>query len=602
MRPVRPVTVEDDTRVKIAAALISMLSAPLSGGSGRQMLRLALVFVVSVVVFAAGFQLIMVTVEGREFTWLSAIYWTLVTMTTLGFGDIVFVTDLGRMYSVVVLLTGALLILILLPFTFIQLVYVPWRAAMREARAPRELPEDFRGHIIITGRSPMEEALIRRAVTAGVPYVLLVHDVEQGAALHDEGYVVMVGELDDPATYRAARGHHAAMLVTAGTDQANTNIVFTFREVTDDAIVVATANSKDSVDVLYLAGADEVLHLGELLGEAFARRILAPTARSSIISTFEDLVIAEASAAGTDLVGQSLEELDLRDRFGISVVGVWERGSLQAATTKTCIHESSILLLAGTREQLAAYDASHGDDDGADQPGCDGNGATVIILGGGRVGRAAAAALAAAGKPSRIVDRIPERIAHLEGAVIGDAADIAVLREAGIDDAAAVIVTTHDDDTNIYLTLYCRKLRPSAEIIGRVALDRNVSTMHRAGADFVLSYASTGAVEVWNALRDDSTLLLAAGLVVFRVPVPDSLAGRPLYLTDIPSTTGCTIIGIAWQGHCMTDVDPALPLPADADLILIGDEASEARFFERYVAGHGPSPLRRAFARVRAGA
>jgi voltage-gated potassium channel len=580
--------------MKFAAAMMSMLAAPLTGGSRKAMVRLGIVFLVSVIVFAAGFQALM-GYEGREFTWWTAIYWTLVTMTTLGFGDIVFESDPGRMYSVLVLLTGALLILILLPFTFIQLVYVPWSRAIREARAPRELPEDTSGHIILTGRGPVEEALMHRAATSGVPYVLILDDVEEAAALHDQGYPVMVGDLDEPATYRAVRAERAAMLLAARSDEANTNIVFTLREVTDAGLVVATANSGDAVDVLHLAGADRVLELGELLGQTFARRILAPTAVSSVISSFENLVIAEVSAAGTELSGQSLGALALDTRFGVTVVGIWDRGSLRPATSALRVEESSILLLAGTRAQLQAYDEAFSPDDALSA----GNGAAcpVVILGGGRVGRAIARTLAEAGTPSRVVDRIEERIAHLDGHVVGDAADIEVLRRAGIDDAPAVIVTTHDDDTNIYLTLYCRRLRPEAEILGRVALDRNVTTMHRAGADVVLSYATTGSIEAWNALNDGSTLLLAEGLVVFRIPVPARLAGRSLRVADIPHATGCTVVGIVQHGVCHTPPDLDAPMPPDSELLLIGDADAEARFFETYVAQPEPSLLRRIFRR-----
>jgi voltage-gated potassium channel len=573
--------------MKLAAAMISMLSAPLSGGTARALVRLGLAFVASVLLFSLGFHVVMGW-EGREFTWWTSIYWTLVTMTTLGFGDIVFETDLGRMYSVVVLLTGALLILILLPFTFIQLVYLPWRAAVREARTPRSLPEGTSGHVLLTGRGPMERALMARAQTAGLPYFLIVEDVEEASALHDDGLPVLVGEHDDPATYRAARADRAAMVLTAGSDQANTNVAFTVREVTDAGILIATANSKDSVDVLHLAGADRVLQLGELLGGAFARRILAPTARSSVISTFENLVIAETSAAGTQLAGQTLADLDLRERFGVSVVGVWERGSLQPATPHQRIEETAILLLAGTEEQVAAYDEAF-----AGQPHEAAHvEAPVVILGGGRVGRAAARALRAAGTPCRVVERLEERVRGMDDVVIGDAADLEILRRAGIHEAAAIVVTTHDDDTNIYLTLYCRRLRPDAEILGRVALDRNVTTMHRAGADFVLSYASMGSIEAWNALREDSTLLLAEGLVVFRVPMPERLAGRTLREADIPRTTGCTVVGIVRDGTCDTRLDSDRPLPSDGELVLIGDDIAEERFFDRYVSAPSPTGLR----------
>jgi voltage-gated potassium channel len=576
--------------VKFLTTLIAAMSAPAAEGSVRVLLRLLVVLTAAVLVFSAGFQLIMAW-EGREFSWLSSVYWALVTMSTLGYGDIVFESDVGRLYSLLVLIAGAILILVLLPFTFIQLVYLPWREATRRASAPRELPETTEGHVIVTGLEPMEQALIHRLVAAGTPYTLLVEDVEHGIGLHDAGYRVAVGALDDPETYRAIRAERAAMLFTARSDTTNVNAAFTLREVTDQGVVVATADSVDSVDVLELAGCDRVLQLGQMLGEAFARRILAPTARSSVISTFADLVIAETSAGGTELVGRSLAELDLRQRCGISVVGVWERGTLQPTTPDLRIAETSVLVLAGTREQLAAYDEIYAPRSTGPESATDG--LFVVVLGGGRVGRATADALREAGTRCRIVEKRPDRLREHDDHIIGDAADIEVLRRAGINEASSVVVTTHDDDMNLYLTLYCRRLRPDVQILGRVNLDRNLSTMHRAGADFVLSYASMGATEAWNALREDSTLLLAEGLVVFRVAMPDQLAGRSLRSADIPARTGCHVIAIVADEVVRTDLGVDEPLPADADLVLIGDDTSEERFLNRHVARDGPSRWQR---------
>jgi voltage-gated potassium channel len=585
--------------VKFATALLAMLAAPKTQSSIRALFRLVVIFVAAVLVFSVGFHAIMEQ-EGRQFSWPTSIYWTVVTMSTLGFGDITFESDLGRMYSVLVLLAGSMIILILLPFTFIQFVYVPWREAVRRARTPREVDRKLTGHVVLTGRDPMEEVLIQRARSSGTPYVLLLEDIEEAAALSDDGYEVMVGPLDDPATYRAVRAGQAAMLVTARTDQTNTNVAFTVREVTEQGTVVATANSPDSVDVLELAGADRVLQLGQMLGNAFATRILAPSGRSNVLSSFEDLLIAEAAAADTPLVGRTLRELDLRAELGVSVVGLWDRGRLQLATPQLRIEQGSILVLAGTREQLDGYDERYQHPPRAN--GAELADGKVVIIGGGRVGRAAARAIGAAGTPCTIVERLPERVAlHEDEAdyVLGDAADLRVLERAGIDRATAVLVTTHDDDTNVYLTLYCRRLRPDIQILGRVQLDRNITTMHRAGADFVLSYASMGATAAWNELSPDSTLLLAEGLVVFRVPVPPSLAGRPLRSTAIPATTGCSLIGVARDGTCTTRVDVDEALPEEGDLILIGDEDAEERFLARYVRQDGRSPVRRWWLRTR---
>jgi voltage-gated potassium channel len=576
--PAEPIGSRD---VKFLAAITAALSAPLRGGTVKAVARIVFFILSAVVVFSVGFQVIMAT-EGREFSWPSAIYWTVVTMTTLGFGDIVFTSDLGRMYSIVVLLVGAVLILVLLPFTFIQLVYLPWKDAVREAQTPRRLPANTKGHLILTGLGSVEEALIQRAARSGMPYVLLVENTDEALRFAEAGYPVMVGAFDEPETFRSARAEEAAMVFTAQSDERNSNIVFTVREVTDRAVVVATAQSGDAVDVLYLAGADYVLQLGRSLGYAFARRILTSDATSSEISRFDDLIIGEASAAGTELVGTTLAELDLRNRFGISVVGLWDRGRLHAVVPHLRIESSSILLLAGSEEALAAYDASiaphDADSDQALGP--------VLIIGGGRVGRAAAQALTERSVPFRVVELIADRVRHLDpdNVVIGDASDLDVLRSAGLDDATAVMVTTHDDDTNVFLTLYCRRLREDLEILGRSRVDRNVSTLHRAGADFVLSYAATGAIEAWNVLKKDSTLLLARGLVVFRVTMPSELQGERLKNVDIPAETGCTVIALVSGGRAVTAIDGNTILQHDADLLLIGDERAEERFLERYVA------------------
>jgi voltage-gated potassium channel len=145
-----------------------------------------------------------------------------------------------------------------------------------------------------------------------------------------------------------------------------------------------------------------------------------------------------------------------------------------------------------------------------------------------------------------------------------------------------VVVTTHDDDTNVYLTLYSRKLRPRAEILGRVELDRNVTTMHRAGADFVLSYATMGAIEAWNAWRDDSTLLLAEGWWCSGSTCPR----RSRAAAAVDGHPGDhRLHGDRHRARrvCFADPGPDEPLPADAELLLIGDDQAEERFYARYV-------------------
>ena len=58
--------------------------------------------------------------EEKEFSWITGFYWTLTVMSTLGFGDITFASDLGKAFTLTVLLSGIVFLLVMLPFTFIQ--------------------------------------------------------------------------------------------------------------------------------------------------------------------------------------------------------------------------------------------------------------------------------------------------------------------------------------------------------------------------------------------------------------------------------------------------------------------------------------------------
>ena len=88
-----------------AAQLAHFLRTDTSRQNLRTLARLLGVLAVIVAVYSFVFHLLMLR-EGREHSWVTGIYWTLTTMSTLGFGDITFSSDLGRVYSICVLLTG----------------------------------------------------------------------------------------------------------------------------------------------------------------------------------------------------------------------------------------------------------------------------------------------------------------------------------------------------------------------------------------------------------------------------------------------------------------------------------------------------------------
>lgn len=536
-----------------------------------QLLRLLALLMVLILVYSVAFHYVM-EYEGRggEYSWFTGFYWTMTVMSTLGFGDITFHSDLGRAFAMVVLITGLVSLLIIFPFTFIQFFWAPWLEAQRNAQAPRELPADTRGHVILTAYEPVAQSLLRRLAQYDVPHVLIVPTVNEALELHDEGYPVMVGEPDSPDTYRRARVEDAAMVAATGTDEANANVAFTVREISATVPTVTVAGRAASADILELAGSNHVLVLGEILGQALARRADASDAAVLTVGQFGELTIAEVSVNRTPLAGIALRDSGLRERYGITVAGLWDRGRFQAAGADTVPGENTVAILVGTAEQLAALDADLMGDHQARRAG------PVLVIGGGRIGRAAAATLEQRGVAYRVVERDPTQCPADGGCyVVGDAAELQVLQRAGLMEAPTVLVTTQDDDTNIYLTIYCRRLRPDVQIISRATHERNVDTLHRAGADFVMSYASLGASTILNLLTAHELLMVAEGLVLMRMPTPPGLAGRSIADGAVRSRTGCSIVAVVQDGRTIVSPPPDTVLEADAELVLIGAAGAE---------------------------
>lgn len=465
--------------------------------------------------------------------------------------------------------------LVLLPFTFIEFFYAPWTKAQEAARAPTELPADTENHVIIIRHDPVTDSLIRKLRQYQYEYVLLVPELDEALRLHDLGYRVVRGDLDSPETYRRVRVENAALVAATANDRVNTNVAFTVSDVSEEVPIVATANYPASVDILQLAGCNHVLQLGDMMGQALARRVSGGATAVHIIGRFDDLLIAEATARQTELAGKTLAESRLRERTGTTVLGVWDRGEFEIAGPQTRIEENMMLVLAGAAGHLERYEELiFNEEEPVTGP--------VIIIGGGRVGRAAGQFLAEQGMDYRIIEQLPERIHDPQKYILGDAAELEVLVEAGIEETPAVLVTTHDDDTNIYLSIYIRRLRPNVQIVSRARLARNVNTLHRAGADFVLSYASMGSDAIINLLSRSNILMVSEGLDAFSLQVPESLAGKSLAAADVRRKTGVTVVALRRNGETEINPDPNRALPAEGELILIGAEDAQARFLKRF--------------------
>lgn len=532
-----------------------------------------------VLLYSVAFHFIMAWFEDQEHSWITGFYWTLTVMSTLGFGDITFHSDVGRLFSIVVLLSGIFLLLIVLPFVFIRSFYAPWLEAKIRTRVPKRMPTDISGHVIICRYDTTTRGLMRQLNAHGIPHVIIEEDPDTAIRMKDEGYSVVCGDVDNPQTYENVQVTSARLVVANAADTTNTNIVLTIRSIDQSVPVIALAEDEESVDILELSGANRALPLKHLLGQHLAARVSVGVGKPHEVGRFRDLIIIEFLVHHTSLSGKTLKETRLRETTGISVIGVWTGGVLRPVGPDFVLKEDSVPVAIGSRSQIEQLSEMLGSTEREAHE--------VLVIGGGKVGLSTALALRERGVRVNILDQNeelrPQLAEYCDRLEIGNAADRAALGRAGIEKAKAVALTTSDDGVNIHLAVYCRRLRPELSIVSRISRERNIEATYRAGADYILSYAFLCREYVMAYLFDREPMLVGEGADFFAIRVPPSIVGRTLAESGIGARTGLTVLAIEEASLAKTRLDARTTLNADATLLMLGTDSQRRAFEDAYL-------------------
>ena len=548
--------------------------------NSKLLFKYLLLLGIVIVIYSILFHFIM-GFEGQDHSWITGFYWTLTVMSTLGFGDITFTSDLGRLFSIVVLLSGIFMLLIVLPFAFISHFYVPLLESKNKNKVPRQVPAGTKNHILICSYDVIARDLTQRLKQENTPYFVIENDLEKAIENHDKNVPVLLGELDNEETFILANIKDAKLVLVNRDDILNTKIILTIRDLAPNIPIVAIATDIESVDVQQLSGADHVLPVRKWLGEQLANRVNTQHAESHAIGQYEDLLIAELPVHNTPLVSKLIRETNLRQKFGVSIVGIWERGRLQPIKGNERLTHGSVLVIIGNKEQLRNIDELFHDYNVNPNP--------VLLIGGGRVGLAAAESLHKNGVLVNVVDKDPEvckkASPYCNQVFFGDASDYQLLKRAGILEAPSVLLTTHDDTMNIYLASYCRQLNKNVRIVSRISEARNVDIIQKAGADFVLSYSTLGSEAVLSISKDQELTVLGEGFTLFIIPIPKSIDGKSLAESDIGAKTGLSVIAIKENSKVLTLLTADTVLPHGAEIVMLGNIEMKHKFNKIFVNG-----------------
>jgi voltage-gated potassium channel len=318
----------------------------------KRKLILAVILIFLVISFGtAGYMSI------EEWGFLDALYMTVITLTTVGYEEIHKLSTSGRIFTIILSITGVGTVLYTLGIGAQFVLEGEIQQIFRRKRLEKKL-EALKDHYIICGYGRMGRII---AYELKMKYLNIVVIEKYPEALNGtEGFLVIEGDSTKEDTLRRAGIERARCLISVlPTDAENLFVVLSARAISPNLLIVARAGEEGSEHKLLRAGADKAVSPYYIGGIRIAQTVLKPavtdflefaTKSGNIELQLEEMPIRE----GSKLAGRTLDECGIGRELGVIIVAIKQTtGEMKFNPTfRTEIQAGDTLIAAGETPKL----------------------------------------------------------------------------------------------------------------------------------------------------------------------------------------------------------------------------------------------------------
>ncbi len=291
-----------------------------------------------------------------------AIYWALITISTVGFGDIAPVTDEGRTISIVIIIFGIAMI------SFATSVIVSaFSEKLNEVKESRiiEKINKSESFLIICGYGQMTKMFLRQGHNGNKDYIILEKDSERVEAARRMGYDVVHEDASRTEVLQRFNARYAkiTLLCLTNSDVENIYITLTAKSISKRIEVIVRANAQNMVKKFEYAGADHILLPHEVVNNMIHIAITQPTmykALHAVLTGKDAAQIYEIHMRRySDLAGKQLSQIDFKS-FRLLFLGIHRNGDfLFNPSPNITVENNDVLLVIGRSISLEHFEEIH---------------------------------------------------------------------------------------------------------------------------------------------------------------------------------------------------------------------------------------------------
>lgn len=322
----------------------------------RRLLLIAALLAIAISIGTFGF----VEVEGWSF--FDSFYMTLITLTTVGYGEVHPLSNHGRMFASVLMLIGVTTVFVsiaILGETLLRLEMTDYFGRRRRDR----MLKNIKGHYIVCGAGRVGRHVIQELLRSEATVVLIDNTVERARWATDKGVITLVGDATKDEVLKQASVETAKGLVAAiSSDAENVYVALSAKVLNPQLVISARASDEQAEEKLRRAGATAVFTPYTFIGHRLAQSMLRPHVATflDVASAFQhssdlNLEIEQLQVeTSSSLVSKTLEQLRLGSKYGVIVLAVQHNNGIMEfnPSADLMIEAGDVLIAMGERTKL----------------------------------------------------------------------------------------------------------------------------------------------------------------------------------------------------------------------------------------------------------
>ena len=261
------------------------------------------------------------------YTWTDAIYMTIITISTVGFGEVQPLNDTAKIFTVILILVS---VFVLGYAISIITEYILSRSnveLLKKRRVQKKI-DSLKNHIIVVGYGRNGKQAVQKLTTYGKPFVVIEKDEEVVNKFQSESMPFVQGNANEDEVLIEAGVFRASTLISALPDDSdNLFVVLSARQMNASMKIISRASEETTYQKLKFAGADNVIMPDKIGGDHMASLVVVP----DLVEFLDNLQVTTAGrvnvqeitfeAVCPDYVTRTIRDIDLRNKTGCSIIG-----------------------------------------------------------------------------------------------------------------------------------------------------------------------------------------------------------------------------------------------------------------------------------------